>query len=85
MQGYEGLGAPAGSELTTSDLLRFLAAEGAPFSEVAGAVARRFGGNADSRTWLARTLITLLRVSWWCMRAGGGQAGADGWQAALQQ
>ena len=47
---------------TTSDLLRLLAAEGAPFADVAAAVAARFGGDPASRAWLARTLVTLLRV-----------------------
>ncbi|KAI7844730.1 hypothetical protein COHA_001817, partial [Chlorella ohadii] len=46
---------------TTSDLLRLLAAEGAPFADVAAAVAARFGGDPASRAWLARTLVTLLR------------------------
>lgn len=47
---------------STSDLLRLLAAEGRPFEEVATAVAHRFGADAESKGWLARTLITLLRV-----------------------
>jgi hypothetical protein len=47
---------------STSDLLRLLAAEGRPFEEVAAAVARRFGSDAESQAWLARTLATLLRV-----------------------
>ena len=52
---------------TTSDLLRLLAADGAPFADVAAAVVARFGADAASRAWLARTLVTLLRV-----RAAGG-------------
>lgn len=48
---------------TTSDLLRLLAAEGRPFSEVAAVVAQRFGADAASLAWLGRTLSTLLRVS----------------------
>lgn len=48
---------------TTSDLLRLLAADAHPFASVAEAVAARFGGGLESRDWLARTLVTLLRVS----------------------
>lgn len=47
---------------TTSDLLRLLAADAHPFAAVAEAVAARFGGSAESQAWLARTLVTLLRV-----------------------
>jgi hypothetical protein len=47
---------------TTSDLLRLLEVQGRPYGEVAAAVARRFGADAESQAWLARTLITLLRV-----------------------
>lgn len=47
---------------TTSDLLRLLAADAHPFAAVAEAVAARFGGTAESQAWLARTLVTLLRV-----------------------
>ncbi|KAI3436356.1 hypothetical protein D9Q98_002409 [Chlorella vulgaris] len=46
---------------TTSDLLRLLEVQGRPYGEVAAAVARRFGADAESQAWLARTLITLLR------------------------
>lgn len=56
---------------STSDLLRLLATEGTPFAEVAAAVSHRFGVGEESRAWLARTLITLLRV-----RAAGCQRAA---------
>ena len=59
---------------TTSDLLRLLAAEGAPFADVAAAVAARFGGDPASRAWLARTLVTLLRVR---LVAWGGRCGTS--------
>lgn len=57
-----GLHGPEAPQLTTSDLLRLLAADGAPFADVAAAVVHRFGGDANSSVWLARTLVTLLRV-----------------------